>query len=204
MADTNCSVLNLTLCLKRSLYYTSRMFASQIGKGEGYSALGRAVALNFVEFNMFDDNRWIHTGRMQDTRTGEEMSDALELNFVEFRKLGHMPKIGDDKGLAWAMFLTANSGEELEMLSNSETKIETAIDRLQRISLNDEYRYEFEMREKAVRDLESQIEYGVEKGRAEGDRNSRYAITKKMKQGGLNLVDISLYTGISAKDIEDL
>jgi predicted transposase/invertase (TIGR01784 family) len=105
----------------------------------------------------------------------------------------------------WAMFLLTESGEVLDMLVEKNDTIKKAVEKLVFVSSEEKTRYEFEQRQKAILDYNSDMDdarqEGVEIGEARGE-------TKKAMDIARNLLDvlddkiISEKTGVSIESIK--
>ncbi len=205
--------------LKRSVYYVAKLFSSQLEESERYDKLGRAIGLSILDFNIFDDKRFLHRGRLKDTENGVEFTDCFELNFVEMPKLEHKLTTTNER-LQWLMFLNVKNEEELKMLVKENSGIATAVNRLERVSSNAELMHQLIVREKSERDYYNDISYaeergeirgiaiGEQRGREEGMQQGReeaiLATARAMKQGGLSNTEIAKFTRLSIEQIEKL
>lgn len=100
-----------------------------------------------------------------------QYTDKFELHIMELPKLA-MYEYPQTELLNWAKFLNAEKKEEMEMIVKTNDYMEKAYERLTNISADEEKRLEYEAREKALRDfnylMQSNLNAGLEKGRAEG------------------------------------
>ncbi len=183
--------------MKRSAYYASKLFVAQLGKGGDYNELGRAVTLNFIDFNIFkDDARWLYRGRLFDTEKKTQMTDCIELNFVELKKL---PEITEEynAALLWAKFINAKSEKELDMLSEQNTHIASAVDKLHTLSADDALRYEYDMREKMRMDINAEKRFIEKVARME----EKCAVAMNLIMCGVDIGIIAKSTGLSEEEI---
>ncbi len=210
--DIEIQMQNKQNMIKRSLYYTSKLFVSQLSAGDKYDKLGRAVALNYVNFNIFADERWHHRARMLDVEDKSEMSDCLEVNFVELKKLSGITAQGMDLRLLWAHFINAESKEEFDMLSEQNMQISNAVNQLGIISADSSLRYQSEMREKSMRDQADEILYaknqgeqiGIIKGEQIGIAKEREQTARVMKAKGFAIEVIAEITGLCDEEINKI
>ncbi len=209
--DIEIQLANSSDMLKRSSYYMCKLFAAQLVKGHRYEELGRAIALNFVDYKMFSDERWYRRARMLDIDTNAQLTDCLELNFVELKKIPqHL--VCQDGRLMWAKFLNADNEEDLEMLSETNNMMNTAVKKLQIVSADEKLRYIYDMREKAINDefdrLETAKIQSLEAGRAEGEaiglRKKEYQVVQNMLSQGFDLTTIASVTGMSEEEIKKI
>ena len=167
--------------MKRSVYYVSKLFSGQLKKSEFYNKLGRAIGLSILDFNIFDDDEWMHRGRLKDTKTNVEFTDCFEVNFIEMKKMPlHIDKM--DKKLQWLMFLNAKTEEELTMLATENAEIAVAVERLENISSDTKLMHQAIVREKTERDYYSSLDWAEKKGRLE----EQNFIIDLMKKNGID------------------
>jgi predicted transposase/invertase (TIGR01784 family) len=80
-------VLNVEGFEKRVLYNAAKTYAAQLDKGEQYSLLNPVIALTFVDFIMFPEQReTLSRYKLLETQTLTHYSDDIELIFIELPK----------------------------------------------------------------------------------------------------------------------
>ena len=165
--DIEIQLSNNDNMIKRSVYYVAKLFSSQLKKNEVYNTLGRAIGLSILDFDIFDDDQWMHRNRLKDTLTNKELTDCFEINFIEMKKLSKNIKNMDEK-LQWLMFLNAKTEEELDMLVTQNSDIAVAVERLEDISSDVKFMHQALIREKTERDYNSAMSYATQLGIARG------------------------------------
>ena len=113
--------------------------------------------------------------RLKELESNEELTDIIELHFIEIPKLS---KDSDEKDMlmVWTEFLRDPESEKVRSLEMSIEEIREAKDELVRMSNDKEQREIYEMRAKILKDKVSAlneaerkgIEKGLEQGREEG------------------------------------
>ena len=217
----NNGIINIEIQLKneynmiqRSLYYLSKMYEEQLGEGEDYSKLTRTVCINILNFKYLKTEKF-HTGyRLKEIETNEELTDIIEMHFIEIPKL---PEESDEKDIltAWTEFLKDPESEKVRSLEMSIEEIREAKDELVRISNDKEQREIYEMRSKILKDkisalneaerkgIEKGIKQGIEKGIEEGLKKGKIEVAKNL----LDVLDnetISIKTGLTLDEVEEL
>ena len=221
----NNEIINIEIQLKneynmiqRSLYYLSKMYEEQLSEGEDYSKLARTICINILNFKYLKTEKF-HTGyRMKEIETNEELTDIIEMHFIEIPKL---EQNSDEKDLltAWTEFLRDPESEKVRSLEMSIEEIREAKDELIRMSNDKEQREIYEMRAKILKDkvsalneaerkgiekgIKEGIKKGVKKGIKEGEKKKAIEIAKNL----LDVLDnetISLKTGLNVADVEKL
>ena len=81
-------VLNVSAFAKRVIYNAAKTYATQLGKGEGYSKLKPVIALTITDFEMFEDDPDVvsHFVFKQTKRLFDYPDPEIELFFVELPK----------------------------------------------------------------------------------------------------------------------
>ncbi|WP_253199022.1 Rpn family recombination-promoting nuclease/putative transposase [Clostridium gasigenes] len=63
------------------------MYEEQLGEGEDYLKIKRTVCINILNFKYLKTTKF-HTGyRLKEMETHEELTDIIEMNFIEVPKL---------------------------------------------------------------------------------------------------------------------
>lgn len=201
--------------VKRSLFYWSKMYSEQLGKGKNYDTLSKTVCINLLDFSYLKTDLYHSCFRLKEITTNEELTDVQEIHFIEFPKL---PKDADIKDLlvAWMKFLIDPEDEEVRSLEFTKKEFREAKDELVRLSHDSDARAIYEAREKAEYDrisaletakvesrlegIEEGIEKGIEKGRLEGVIET----AKSLIAQGININTIAIATKLSIAEIEKL
>ena len=172
----------------RSLFYLSKMYAEQIGRGDPYTKLKKCIHVSILDFIRFADDEKCHrTIRLCDEQTGKKYTDLLEMQILELKKLPKELREDDDI-IQWMRFLAGKSRKELEDMAGTSEYIEEAYRELERMSADERARLEYEARQKAIRDhdaiMSSAWETGMEKGLQEGmEKGLQEGREQGMKQG---------------------
>ena len=153
---------------KRILFYLSKMYSGQIKEGETYDNLKKCVHVSVLNFiHIPDDSRCCHTVNLRDAETGEFYSDLFELKILELPKL---PKdlTSRDQLIGGIQFFNGKSREEFEDMAKSDEFLDEAYQTLLKLSADDKKRLEYEAREKALRDYNTQMSSAEKRGLEHG------------------------------------
>ena len=119
--------------VKRSLYYLSKMYEDQLNEKEDYSLLRRTIFINILNFKYLKTESF-HTGyRFKEINTNEELTDVMEVHFIETPKL-NVNSDEKDMLVAWTEFLKDPESEKVRGLELSIDEIRRAKDELIRMS----------------------------------------------------------------------
>ena len=142
----------------------TRLLPTLLSRNSGNDKLG---ILDFIHFK--DDDTCYRTIHLRDDNTGKLYSDKLEIQILELKKLPDEVKTGDDI-IAWMKFFSGKSRKEFEDMANTNEYIDEACNELFKLSADDVKRLEYEAREKAIRDYNSQMNSARRQGEREGEQ----------------------------------
>lgn len=157
----------------RALYYWAKMFSDEIKRGGDYNDLKQTIAINIVDFRLFDCDDFYSTFTMIEKNRHEKLTDKCSIIFLELVKRAKKVNRNDRKML-WVQLIDAETEEELDMLNETGVpEIQEAVMILHEMSADEEIREMARLREKWIRDEKSLIRTSKEEGRAEGKAEGR-------------------------------
>lgn len=161
-------LLNRHNMQKRTLYYWARMYQT-LHKGEEYQDLRRSITINLLNFHLLPQENPHTMYGLYDIQSGHRLTDDLEIHFLEIPKF-KLKSIKEMKRLEkWLAYFSNKLNErETEELAMSEAAISEAIQAEQIFMQSDVERWQYEQREKALRDYLSEIRATRAEGRVEG------------------------------------
>ena len=203
--------------IKRSLYYWSKMYEGQLTKGQDYDTLSRTICINILDFKYLKNDNFHNCYRLKEKNTNEELTDVMELHFIEIPKLRKLENSEDISDMleAWITFIESPTSELIDKLEMSLDEIKEAKEELVRLSGNDKERERYEKRFESLleqnsllanaerKGLQKGLQKGIEKGKKEGAKQEKILIAKNL----LDVLDdetISNKTGLSLKEIKEL
>ena len=170
---------------KRVLFYLGKMFTDQLKQGDSYSKLKKCMHISILDFVHFRDNKdCYHVIKFCNERTGQVYTDLLEIQILELKKLPQDVENGEDI-IQWMKFFSGKSREEFENMAKTNEYLDEAYKTLIKLSADEQKRLEYEAREKALRDYNSQMENAEKRGIMIGeDRGKKMGvvIAKKVFQ----------------------
>lgn len=154
--------------LQRALFYLCRMFIEQLGAGGKYEKLEKAVSIVITDFET-DFIKSTHFHNYHNFFNEVELSkltDLLELHFIELPKMKSLDE--NDILQLFLQFLKDPQDATVEEKSAEVVELSKAKAELKRLSIDPDTRYEFELRERTLKDMNSALSYREAKGKAEG------------------------------------
>ncbi|WP_405170932.1 Rpn family recombination-promoting nuclease/putative transposase [Paenibacillus sp. FSL H8-0280] len=183
---------------KRTLYYWSKQYSSQLTEGNAYKKLKKCVTINILNFSVLSTERYHNIFHLREDNTGIPLTDDLEIHFLELSKLDQEYTINSGGLLNWLLFLKSDNTENWEVLKMQEPELGKAMTVLEFLSQDKEARRRYEMRQKALHD-EASLREGA---REEGERQGKLEIASKMIAKGMDLESISELTGFSMEELK--
>ncbi len=187
---------------KRVLFYLSRIYAGQIKKGEPYENLKKCIHVSILDFIHFpDDEECCRTIHFCDDRTGKVYTDLMEIQILELKKLPQEVKSSEDV-VAWMKFFSRKTKKEFEDMAKTNEYMEEAYSTLLELSADDMKRLEYEAREKALKDYNSQMGSAFQRGEKQGIKTSRKVF--RLHAQGKNLEEIARLCDMEPGEVEDI
>ena len=175
LIDIEVQVINRKDMEQRTCFYLSHLVSSQLSSGERYKNIKPTIAIIITKYDWIKDSKSYHnTYKFFDKENNSYFGDTMTIHTIELTKL----KNDDAKNelYNWIKFFNAKSKEEFKMASDTSEAIAKAVKKVEELSLDENARKEYEMREKALKDYNSMIfdakaegiKEGIEKGVKEG------------------------------------
>jgi predicted transposase/invertase (TIGR01784 family) len=185
----------------RLVYYWARTFGGQLELGEAYRAISPCVGVYVLDFGELLGHDFHSVFKLCNLQTGEVLSHALEMHFLELPKL--LIDRRDDPLHRWGHFFRIRSEQELEDLAMSSPTMKQARDALWWVSQDPNSRQLVEAREMAELAYQHTIAATREEALAEGEARGRAeGILAVMQARGLNLSETLRQRVLECKDGE--
>ena len=206
--DMEMQVAYFANCDARVLFYLCKIFTDQLKNGEPYENLKKCIHVSILDFIYFkDDEECYRTICFCDEKTGKKYTDLMEIQILELRKLPNELK-NDSNILNWMRFLGGKTRREFEAMAKKDKYIDEAYKELEKLSADEQAKLEYEAREKAIRDYNSQmnsaLKRGMEEGFSQGEKQGKAELIRTMHQNGAEPELIARLTGLSLSEIQQI
>ena len=162
--DLEMQVVPFVFWEKRILFYLSKMYTDQIKEGENYGKMKKCVHVSILDFVHFpEDQACFREIALCDLQTKKKYSDLLEIYVLELKKLPP-EQLKEPMIIQWMRFLSAQKKEDFEKMAEKDRYIGEAYEVLKKLSADEQKRLEYEARQKAILDYNSQVLGYTEKG----------------------------------------
>ena len=199
--DLEMQVAPFKFWTNRVIFYLGKMYTDQIKEGQRYEDLKPCIHVSILNFNLFpEDQICFREIAFCDLTTKQKYTDLLEIYVVELKKLPPEQK-KEPLIIKWMRFLSAESREEFEKMAGEDNYINEAYEVLQKLSADERKRLEYEARQKAILDYNSQMSSSREEGiRIGEERGEKRGEEKERKR--LNTLYKRLLSEGHTKDLE--
>lgn len=193
----------------KSIYYLTDLHSSQPARGlQRYDSLAKTYQITFCSYTVFPNTtEYVNSFSLRHDITGEQLSDAISINFVELSKLkGVLAKDVSDMSILdkWSVFLQyapdPRQRELVNRIIESEEVLTMASELLMSISQDERERAIFRSRRKFQTDMQSNLATARDQGR----QIERIEIARNALQMGLQMEDIVKLTGLTLEEVEHL
>ena len=179
---------------KRVVLYLSKMVTEQIGSGNNYSKIQRAISIIITDYTLKPNKPKYHNRYFLADETGEQFTDILEVNTLELSKL---PETEDGTSLwDWLRFLKSESKEEFDMIAEKNPVINKAVVRLAELSQDERTRMLYESRQ--------MLEWDIDVGKQAAEKNAMLTVAKNLIKRNRPIAEIVEDTGLSYEEVEEL
>ena len=165
LIDVEVQVVNYNNMQRRTLYYWSGLYLSRLAKGQNYRSLRSVITINILAFKLLPQEDPHAEYCVYNPKTGDRLSDDLEIHFLEIPKFINKPVKNMTKMERWMAYfsgkLDAKGKEELAM---SEAAINSAYDATMAFFQAPEERLKYLNRQMAIMDYNSGLESAEERG----------------------------------------
>ena len=163
--------------------------------------------LNFIYFP--DNEDCYHKINLCNSKTGEVYSDLFELHVLELPKLPQVlvrieqgEKVSGESIIQWMEFFSGKTQEEFEAMAKQNEYMEEAVNTLFELSADEKKRLEYEAREKAIRDYNTQMYSAEQRGMQRGIEITRRIL--KLKTEGKSSEQIAEKCDLPLEQIKEI
>ena len=163
-----------------------------------------------MDFNLLNHSKFHSVYRLKGCHTNEELTNVMELHFIELKKMQDVQRVEDVKSKleAWLYFINQPDSELVQELEKVEIEIKEAKAQLVRLSEDrkegEQYEKRRESRLNEVSTLAYAEEKGMVKGIEQGAKLEKIEIAKNLIQNGLDNKLISKSTGLSLEEVKEI
>ena len=195
---------------ERLTFYTARLLANQLHRGQDYTRLRRTICVGITDFALIPDGHYHHRFRLHDPARQTELTNIIQIDLLEIPKL----PADNDKTLLWSWmrFIGAHNQKEIDMTITADPAIAQAAGKAKFFTAEeqaeiDQLRQDIWMMEQVDRQRyarEDGIKEGLAQGEALGARQNQLETAQRMIAKGMPLETIADLTQLSLDEVAGL
>lgn len=204
--DIEIQILSTEYMAKRTTFYWSKMYTSQIKSGDTYDKLKKCITINIIDFECIPLNK-IHTSyHITEDETGYRLTEILEIHYLELPKLNKqgIEKDEDTAIIQWLEFIETKSKEVMEMLASKNEDINKAYNKLQVMSKDEKARMTYEAREAEIHDQKTRIKTAREEGINIGEDRKAVKVAQNLLKMGLSVEQVATAAELKIEQVEEI
>lgn len=153
--DIEVQVANYHNMPQRSMFYWSNMYLSASMQGDDYAELPPTITINIMGYNFLPQSAPHSRYVLYNPDTNHQLSDVLELHFIEIKKFDTTKAVKDmTKAERWMAFLANKLNQQTkEDLMNADPLISEAYNLANIFMLDEDARRKYINRQMAIRDF---------------------------------------------------
>lgn len=197
---------------KRSLFYWAEMYSRQMREGMAYKELAKAVTINILDFNYFNQtNNYHNVFHLYEDKDRFQLTDALEMHFMELPKLiskWQQREVSPWENILvrWLLLLEGSENQEilrtLEEIAMQDPVLHQAMAAWEKSSDDPKVREEYFARRKAILDEMAAVreaELRLREALQAGEKKAREAEQKGKAEGKAETICQYLETRFGAE-----
>jgi len=194
---------------KRSLYYTSKAYVSQLEKGNDYTRLKKVYFIGVLNFNIFNNKDFISRHLIINQETSTQDLEDFEFTFIELPKFNKELKELNSILDKWIYFIKNASNltiipKEYETIQEFQDAFKIVTQTLWDKKELEIYDYIALKEFDDINALRTAERKGLEKGIEKGKKDKQIEIVKNLLIANVNYKIIQSSTGLSIEDIEKI
>ena len=218
--DIEVQVLKHAYLSERFLYYWAGLYGSQLKEKDQYTQLKPTISIILLDFVYLPETAWHTVYHIYNDISKQRLTEHFAMHFIEMKKFTYsdikkLTKLG-----TWAAYFSNCDAKEMEVLTMNNNVMKD-IAKAENAFTNDEtMRYQYMLREKAIRDYYSGLDdakqegieigekRGEERGRklgvAQGVQQEKMANILGMLREGIDMAVIAKITSCSLEEIRQI
>ena len=157
---------------ERSLMYLSKMYSSQLQKGQSYGTIKKCIAINIVDYMAVEPHKVHAVYHFREDESPEYMlTDKMEVHFLQLPCLSDKTNAAqaDDAIIQWLTFINDQTPDIIEKLEKGgEPEMVKAIELLEAMSQSQERRMIADAQDREEHDIATRLEESEARGEAKG------------------------------------
>ena len=191
--------------IKRMLWYLTKMYSTQIHKGDKYKELKKVVLIAIIDFELKQTKEFKEMEtiwKLIETKKREKiLTDDLEVRIIELNKAKDMYRNNrKDEKAQWMLFLDNPNSKEVKNIMKENEEINDAIIKVREMTEDEKMERLAFLRQKAIMDEEAIRDAGFE----DGIENEKIRIIKKLHSMNMPIEQIANIVEVNIEEVKDM
>jgi predicted transposase/invertase (TIGR01784 family) len=185
--------------IERTLFYWAKLYTENFKKGEEYLTLKKTITINILNFNLLSTDKFHSSYQIYEKKDLTLLTDLLDIHFIEYPKFKKHTSDLNNALHRWLLFLQEDVPERtLREVIDMDPVIANAESKLRRLSEDEETRRLYELREKYLSDLNTNL--------TGARRDERELIAKNLLKRfpSMSVNDVSETTGLPIQRVMEI
>ena len=167
--DIEVQILKHAYLSERFLYYWAGLYGSQLKEKDQYTQLKPTISIILLDFVYLPETAWHNVYHICNDISKQRLTEHFAMHFIEMKKFTYsdikkLTKLG-----TWAAYFSNCDTKEMEVLTMNNNVMKD-VAKAENAFTNDEtMRYQYMLREKAIRDYYSGLDDAKQEGIAIGE-----------------------------------
>ena len=195
--------------IKRMLWYLTKMYSTQIHKGDKYKELKKVVLIAIIDFELKQTKEFKEMEtiwKLIETKKREKiLTDDLEVRIIELNKAKDMYRNNrKDEKAQWMLFLDNPNSKEVKNIMKENEEINDAIIKVREMTEDEKMERLAFLRQKAIMDEEAIRDAGLEDGEEIGTKKEKVRIIKKLHSMNMPIEQIANIVEVNIEEVKDI
>ena len=195
--------------IKRMLWYLTKMYSTQIHKGDKYKELKKVVLIAIIDFELKQTKEFKEMEtiwKLIETKKREKiLTDDLEVRIIELNKAKDMYRNNrKDEKAQWMLFLDNPNSKEVKNIMKENEEINDAIIKVREMTEDEKMERLAFLRQKAIMDEEAIRDAGLEDGEEIGTKKEKVRIIKKLHSMNMPIEQIANIVEVNIEEVKDM
>ena len=203
--DVEIQLINNDNLQERLLYYFSKLYSSQIHRGDNYRDSKRIilVAILDYEFNLTKELKEFETiWKLCETKNPEKIfTDKVEIHIIELNKVRNTYEQNkENKKAQWMLFLDDPNSKEVQEIMKENEYVKEAVVEVHKMTEDEKLKRLADLRQKAIMDEKSYYETGLK----HGEKKKSLEIAKELLKTGMSKEEVAKIVQLDIKELENI
>lgn len=215
--DVEIQLINNDNLQERLLYYFSKLYSSQVHRGDDYKDSKRIILVAILDYD-FDItkgmNEFESIWKLCEIKNPEKiLTDKIEIHIIELKKVRNIYEQNKgNKKAQWMLFLDDPNSKEVQEIMKENEDVKEAVVEVHKMTEDEKLQRLADLRQKAIMDEKAYLETarrrglesGFREGLEKGEKKKSLEIAKELLQRGMSKEEVAEIIHLDVKELENI